>query len=148
MTEPSRIILTIDQANARLPLVRSIVKDIVELYRDVHDRRSRLDGLRRRNDLPVDTSDDAHGEEVRQMQDELVADIEKLESFAEELKELGAELKDCNRGLIDFRTIMDGREVYLCWQHGENAIEWWHELDAGVAGRQALMPEMITDATE
>ena len=47
-------------------------------------------------------------------------------------------LRDLDRGLIDFPSIRDGREVYLCWIDGEPDIGFWHELDAGYAGRQEL----------
>jgi hypothetical protein len=47
-------------------------------------------------------------------------------------------LRDLDRGLIDFPAIRDGREVYLCWIEGEPDIGFWHDLDAGYPGRQAL----------
>jgi hypothetical protein len=47
-------------------------------------------------------------------------------------------LRDLERGLIDFPAIRDGQEVYLCWIDGEVSIDFWHELDAGYAGRQPL----------
>jgi hypothetical protein len=47
-------------------------------------------------------------------------------------------LRDLDRGLIDFPSIRDDREVYLCWVDGEPDIAFWHELDAGFAGRQPL----------
>jgi hypothetical protein len=47
-------------------------------------------------------------------------------------------LRDLDRGLVDFPAIRDSREVYLCWIDGEQDIEFWHELDAGYAGRQEL----------
>ena len=40
-------------------------------------------------------------------------------------------------GLVDFRAMRDGRAVYLCWRR-EERIDFWHELDAGYAGRQPL----------
>ena len=43
----------------------------------------------------------------------------------------GIVVRDVDRGLIDFPAIRDGEEVYLCWELGENAVSWWHELDAG-----------------
>jgi hypothetical protein len=52
--------------------------------------------------------------------------------------EMGCELKGIEEGLIDFRTEMEGREVYLCWRLGEDMIAWWHELDTGFGGRQPL----------
>ena len=49
------------------------------------------------------------------------------------------ELKDYGRGLIDFPSLREGRVVLLCWQMGEgDQLEWWHEVEAGFAGRQPL----------
>jgi hypothetical protein len=47
-------------------------------------------------------------------------------------------LRDLDRGLIDFPSFRDSREVYLCWVDGEDGIGFWHELEAGFAGRQEL----------
>jgi hypothetical protein len=59
------------------------------------------------------------------------------------LREVGLEfqcreilIKDLERGLIDFPAILGGREVFLCWERGEEDIEFWHELDSGYAGRE------------
>jgi hypothetical protein len=54
------------------------------------------------------------------------------------LEELGLVLRDIDRGLVDFPAILEGREVYLCWEEGEEGIEFWHHLDAGFGGRQPL----------
>jgi hypothetical protein len=55
-----------------------------------------------------------------------------------ELRELEVLLRDLDRGLLDFPSLRDGQEVYLCWQEGEDAIGFWHEPDAGFAGRRPL----------
>ena len=47
-------------------------------------------------------------------------------------------LRDLDRGLVDFPAIRNGDEIYLCWVEGEPDIAFWHELDAGYAGRQEL----------
>jgi hypothetical protein len=47
-------------------------------------------------------------------------------------------LKDLNLGLLDFPSLREGREVYLCWRYGEETVEYWHDTDAGYAGRQKL----------
>jgi hypothetical protein len=47
-------------------------------------------------------------------------------------------LRDIDRGLVDFPTIRDGREVYLCWQLGEESVSHWHDLESGFGGRQPL----------
>ena len=65
-----------------------------------------------------------------------------LTHFTEEMSELealGVQLKDFDRGLVDFPSLRDGRVVLLCWQLGEgDELEWWHDMDAGFAGRTPL----------
>jgi hypothetical protein len=55
-----------------------------------------------------------------------------------EFEELDIVLRDLDRGLVDFPSLRDGNEIYLCWIDGESDIEFWHELDAGFAGRRPL----------
>jgi len=133
-TEPKTF--TIEQANAALPLVRAIVTDLVELARDVIERRQRLavlyEGRRR----------DAFGpyrEEMAHVLEELERDGDRLDEFVRELEQLGVELKSPTEGLIDFPAMFDGRMVYLCWKLGEPKIAYWHELEAGFQGRQPLV---------
>lgn len=130
---------TVEEANQRLPLVRAIVQDIVNLYADVHERRDRLARIRQRpGTSSQDEEENAYSEELRHIEEELEKDIEKLEGYREELHELGAELKDPVVGLVDFLTLVEGREAYLCWKLGEDEIAYWHELDAGFRGRQSV----------
>jgi hypothetical protein len=130
---------SIDQANNALPLVRAIVGDIVAKYSAVSERKARLDQIRESRSTRECGAQDLYGEELVQVEDELEKEIVQLQEFIDELEKLGIELKDISRGLIDFRSIMDGREVYLCWLLGEDEIGHWHELDAGFAGRQSLL---------
>ena len=63
----------------------------------------------------------------------------EIEALLREIAELGAELKDPDRGLIDFRSVMRGREVYLCWKLGDgDRIAFWHDLETGFAGRKII----------
>lgn len=67
--------------------------------------------------------------------------VSALMSFmdhAQEILSLGLEIKDFDKGLCDFPHLRDGRVVYLCWMKGEDDIDWWHDVDAGFAGRQPL----------
>ena len=48
------------------------------------------------------------------------------------------QVKDLQRGLVDFPAMLEGREVFLCWEQDEEDIEFWHELDGGYAGRERL----------
>ncbi len=54
------------------------------------------------------------------------------------LEEAGIVVKEVDRGLIDFPALLDGREVFLCWELGEDEVGFWHELEAGYRGRQPL----------
>ena len=54
------------------------------------------------------------------------------------LSEAGIVVRDVDRGLIDFPSILEEREVYLCWELGEDSVAWWHDLDSGYRGRQPL----------
>jgi len=125
---------TVEEANKALPLVRMIVGDIVRQDRvveDLHQRLSRLTSERRR------PSNDLYAEELAQSQAQLDAEEVKLRAYHEELTRLGVEFKGSD-GLCDFYSLRDGREVFLCWRLGEPEVSYWHDLDAGFAGRQPL----------
>ena len=68
----------------------------------------------------------------------MVQDFEKLDALIHQIQDTGAQIKDINIGLLDFSALKDGREVYLCWQHGEGDIAYWHEIEDGYAGRQPI----------
>lgn len=68
----------------------------------------------------------------------IVQDFEKLDALVHRILDTGVVIKDINIGLLDFPALKDGREVYLCWQYGEQDIAFWHEIDAGFAGRQPI----------
>jgi hypothetical protein len=126
---------TAAQANAALTLVRAIVQDIVDVARNLHEREERVQPGRTGNRGRLSP---AHEEELAHDRAELERGQERMRELERELADLGIELKDYNSGLIDFRSRMDGRDVYLCWRLGEPAVAYWHELDAGFAGRQRL----------
>jgi len=129
-------LFTVEQANAALPLVRAITADLVQLSRDVMERRERLAFLTGRRPSPTN---DPYSEELAQIQDELEKDNAQLQAYVDELRELGVEPKSGPEGLVDFPSMMDGRIVFLCWKHGEPEVMYWHEVDAGFAGRQSLV---------
>ena len=68
----------------------------------------------------------------------MVQDFEKLDALVHSILETGALIKDINIGLLDFPALRDEREVYLCWKYGEGEIAFWHEVEAGYAGRQPI----------
>ena len=132
---------TVAEANASLPLVRAIVRDITELASRLRDRKERLARLDEKADIPLS---DAHAEELEEVYNEVERDRSQLREYVDELTDLGIELKDINTGLIDFPCWKDEREICLCWRYGEQEIAHWHELDAGFAGRQPLMIDAMT----
>ena len=68
-----------------------------------------------------------------------VKTLTQLGEWVAGLELMGVQIKDYERGLVDFPSMRDGRVVLLCWQLGEGeSIEWWHEAEAGFAGRQPL----------
>ena len=129
---------SVSEANAMLPLVRAIVGDITELAGTVRDRQERLARLKPTNRR---APGDAYQEELDQVQAAIERDHDRMRELLTELTELGIELKDPFTGLIDFPCWMNNREVYLCWRHGETSVAYWHELNAGFAGRQKLVTE-------
>ena len=65
--------------------------------------------------------------------------------FFEELAALGVEMKDPNKGLVDFPALLDDRVVYLCWKLGEETVEHWHELTAGFDNRESVEGNFVPD---
>ena len=68
----------------------------------------------------------------------MVQDFERLDALVHQILDTGVLIKDVNIGLLDFPALRNGREVYLCWQYGEDDIAFWHEVEAGFAGRQPI----------
>jgi hypothetical protein len=68
----------------------------------------------------------------------MVQDFEKFDALIHRIQDTDVLIKDINLGLLDFPALKDGREVYLCWQYGEADIAFWHEIEAGYAGRQPI----------
>lgn len=135
---------TPEEANQALPLVRAIVGDIVRQFHDVRERKERLEQIRELRGAKARDANDVYSEEVSQMEDDLEKDASVLQGYVEELDKIGVQLKDVSRGLVDFPSLMDGREVYLCWLLGEEEVTHWHELDAGFQGRQSLLADSMT----
>lgn len=127
---------TVEEANKALPLVRAIVGDIVRQFQVVSEHKQRLVALKNQRRRPHGVID-AYAEETAQSQADLEAEESQLITYVEELARLGVELKGPD-GLCDFPSLRDGREVYLCWRYGEPRVDFWHEIQAGFAGRQPL----------
>jgi hypothetical protein len=62
----------------------------------------------------------------------------ELQRALADLQEMEIVLRDLERGLVDFPALRDGREIYLCWEEGEQEIAFWHDPDSGYGGREPL----------
>lgn len=62
----------------------------------------------------------------------------EVRALVAQLQALGIVVRDVGRGLIDFPSVRDEREIYLCWELGEDEIAFWHDLDTGYGGRRPL----------
>ena len=133
--ENTKRYFSVEEANATLPLLRSILRDVTDLAKSLQGQHERLSRLQEGSN----GMDAAHREEVERIESEFEQGQDRMREFIDEVQGLRVELKDLFTGLVDFPCWMNGREVYLCWRLGEPEVSHWHELDAGVAGRQKLM---------
>lgn len=144
LRRPTRL-FTVEQANATLPLVRAIAKDAMELSQDLTERRLRLAELVNGRSL---RPGDPYADELLESKRETAKDMERLQGFVDEFLELGVEPKNLQDGLIDFPATLHGRSVYLCWKLGEPEIMYYHERDAGYAGRKPLAEVRVSEVSE
>ena len=123
-------LFTVEEANALLPTVRRIVASVVRAHAEVLKFQEAAQRAAEGAEL---------GGGFMPGGSRYVLALVRLVERAGELEALGVQLKDFARGLIDFPSMRDGRVVLLCWELGEgDQIEWWHETEAGYAGRQPL----------
>jgi hypothetical protein len=123
-------IFTVQEANALLPNVRIILAKIQRAHRKLN--RYSNEAKKASEAAEQGGGGIAEGAEYASVLTELTLQLAELES-------LGVQLKDFERGLVDFPSLRDGRVVLLCWQLGEgDELEWWHDVDAGFAGRTPL----------
>lgn len=120
---------TIDEANALLPEIIPKLESIRTLYTHVEEVRE---------DARAAAAASAMGGGMVGGTG-YVNTLYQIGKLTTEIHEQGVELKDHTLGLIDFPSIRGGRVVLLCWKLGEDEeIQWWHESDAGIAGRQPI----------
>lgn len=123
-------LFTIEEANALLPSVRQILKKIQR-------SRRRLKVFGKQAKLAAEGAEQGGGGMPAGVEYAMI--LTDLTEELAELEDIGVQLKDFERGLIDFPSMRDGRVVLLCWQLGEgDELEFWHDVDAGFSGRTPL----------
>jgi hypothetical protein len=129
--EPHRLFerhYTREEANALLPKVEPLLHKLREA-------RDRLTDAEAHEALDEATPTNGGGEPGTQVGEGFL----EVRRLLGTLQEAGIVVRDIDRGLIDFPSLgEDGREVYLCWALGEDSVDYWHELDGGFGGRQAI----------
>ncbi|NRA97350.1 MAG: DUF2203 domain-containing protein [Planctomycetes bacterium] len=119
-------ILDVDEAQRRLADVRGVVDAIMATTREIAALQQELRAMRSDGERDAELRD-RHGRAQKAFREKV-----------KELNDLGAVLKDPMTGLIDFYTWVDGELAFLCWQHGEDSIEYWHGIEEGYRGRKPV----------
>jgi len=124
---PKRV-FSLPEANRSLVLVKRVVTDVIFEY-------SRMIELQEQLEAAEETAAVERSEQTRM---DLIRSAGRLRICLDELDEVGVELKDWAIGVVDFPSFAAGREIRLCWQYGQDHIEYWHEVDDTFAARQPI----------
>lgn len=116
-----------EEARALLPQVRQWLRQLADRRRVFDAAEERLEALRT-------PGADLGGQTVNAW----VRSMPEIQEVLLEFHRREIQVKDLERGLIDFPSMRAGKEVFLCWESGEEDIEFWHDLDAGYAGREPI----------
>ena len=126
---------TVDEANAALEHVRPLAESMVahrQALAGAGERWNELAGKIAGNGGGLDRGELAGlQEKIEREQGEVARCIRAIQSH-------GGQVKDVDTGLLDFPSHRDGVEIELCWQVGEERIEYWHGVEEGFAGRKPL----------
>lgn len=129
-------LFTLQDAQAHLPLVRSIVRDVVGLSKQVEQTRARLEELKKRRGDKA--ANDIYSEELEAIESALDEDSQRLDTYLEELIDLGIEPLDVAAGVVCFASANRDRNICLSWKYDEPVVEYWHEVDETWTSRQLI----------
>jgi hypothetical protein len=119
---------TLEAANITLNIIRPLISEIQEIRQAILKNQPEA--------WPAIEKSAGNG--GNRALSAMVKDFEKLDTLVRQIQDMGVLVKDINLGLLDFPALREGREVYLCWKYGEGEIAFWHEVEAGFAGRQPI----------
>ncbi len=125
-------LFTVAEARALVPQLLPMLHDMKAGRRRVMELRARLEPL-----TPA-MRQNGHAAQAAELEQGLVAAVQRLTHNLETLTALGVLVKDLEHGLVDFPTMRDGRIVLLCWRMDEPTVAYWHEVDTGFGGRRPL----------
>jgi len=122
----------LDAANARISELRPVLEALRDDRDDVAESQRQLSRFRATNG----SSD--HAAELERREDHVREVVQRMTQSVAQIEAWGVTLRDISSGLVDFPALAMGRPIWLCWRLGEGDIDWWHELEAGIAGRRPL----------
>ena len=128
-------LFTYDEANDLVPWLEERFAAMQPLRTELVDQQETLLSLLRRRRSNGHSSSE---EEIAASENEVARLTRQLQDAVKEITDRGILVRDIGRGLVDFPSNREGEIVYLCWQRGEPAIDWWHPTDTGIAGRRRL----------
>jgi hypothetical protein len=130
--QPERIYFTVEEARQLVPTLRPMLIEMREDKAKLHAEMTELSKL-----TPAMRAN-GHAPAARGHESEILRLAGALRDKLIQVNDLGIEVKDVDSGLVDFPSLREGREVYLCWRVDEETVSYWHEIEAGFIGRQRL----------
>jgi hypothetical protein len=121
----------IDAANARLAELKPILAALRDARDEIAAGQLRL--------AQLESAEDADQALLAREQEGMTVTVRQMEQAVRQIDAWGVTLRDIGTGLVDFPALVNGRPIWLCWKLGEDDIAYWHELDAGIAGRKPLI---------
>lgn len=128
---------TIAEANALIPQIRSLLKQLQQKKREIALCEVKIDAA----EILNPRSGNEQSPEVEALLKEYEDKVNSFYANIDEIHGMGCYLKDIELGLIDFYSVYEGRVVYLCWKAGEEAVGHWHEIGKGFSCRQPFKLE-------
>ena len=128
-------LFTLEEASALLPWLRERLQTLTPLYQQLVALQGELEGLVRSARTNGGSSLE---DELARHQRTAQRLTRQVEEGVQTITRRGILVRDIVRGLVDFPSLRQGREVYLCWTLAEERIEYWHPTNIGYAGRQPL----------
>lgn len=132
---------TVHQAERLLPVIKPLMEQAMVLFRALMQAGHELAGINWRINALGGTF--VNRQHITRLRNRERATADRLRELIEEIQSQGCQVKDLNLGLVDFPTRYRGREVLLCWKIDEPFIAYWHEVEAGFAGRQPIDEEFL-----
>ena len=126
-------IFSVAEAERTLPLVRKILTDLNVEYDEWREAVAGYEVL-----AAASRADTGETAELLHSRGRVTDAATRINLGLLELEAVGCQFKGFEDGLVDFYALRDDRLVFLCWKLGEAHITHWHEVDAGIAGRQPI----------